>query len=215
MKRSLGAELAVGSTETPSSVITRLEAKVLNTLPDKEEGSLLIYLGFLVLMVHFADILLKSREAALLENTEALKQFLRRCTRKRFPDVKTLKEIKTNKKLHYTHRGAIAKAGTEYFEERFRLHSNKLISSLLMSYWNYVSGKHMAIFATDEQLCQWAQSKKIVCDASFKYRPQGTYQIYRIFGFVKVTHCTPLATILMRNKDRGSYDKMWRRRKSL
>jgi hypothetical protein len=83
---------------------------------------------------------------------------------------------------------------------------------VLLLYLGGILEKSMAIFSSDAQLKLWSKSKKIVCDASFKYRPQDTYQVYRVFGFVKETHCTPLATILMRRKDRSTYDKMWAQR---
>lgn len=54
-------------------------------------------------------------------------------------------------------------------------------------------------------------SRIIISDGTFKYRPSGTYQIYRIFGLVGAneTHSTPLVTTLMSGKTRALYDLMW------
>uniref|UniRef100_A0A915D3S8 Uncharacterized protein n=1 Tax=Ditylenchus dipsaci TaxID=166011 RepID=A0A915D3S8_9BILA len=85
----------------------------------------------------------------------------------------------------------------------------KLEKKILDSIPDADSDQDLAIFSTDAQLNLYRKSNTIICDGLFKYRPQESYQIYRIFGFVEHSHCILLITVIMRGNDRKMYEKMW------
>lgn len=64
--------------------------------------------------------------------------------------------------------GSIAKEGSEFYDDKL----------IVASYHK------IAIFSTKRQLKLLKNSLEWVADGTFKFSPQSTYQIYRIFGFV-------------------------------
>uniref|UniRef100_A0A915ELG5 Uncharacterized protein n=1 Tax=Ditylenchus dipsaci TaxID=166011 RepID=A0A915ELG5_9BILA len=67
------------------------------------------------------------RKAASCHSIGALKKFFQRCTRKRFPPLKYLRDLKEEefKSLHYTHRGAVMKPSDEGFQENFLIYATE------------------------------------------------------------------------------------------
>uniref|UniRef100_A0A915D206 OTU domain-containing protein n=1 Tax=Ditylenchus dipsaci TaxID=166011 RepID=A0A915D206_9BILA len=67
------------------------------------------------------------RKAASCHSIRALKKFFQRCTRKRFPPLKYLRDLKEEefKSLHYTHRGAVVKPSDEGFQENFLIYATE------------------------------------------------------------------------------------------
>uniref|UniRef100_A0A915CRQ5 Uncharacterized protein n=1 Tax=Ditylenchus dipsaci TaxID=166011 RepID=A0A915CRQ5_9BILA len=108
-KRSLGAELATGAVEKPSASVVKLEKKLLERVDGQNSPP-------------------QMRKAASCHSIGALKKFFQRCTRKRFPPLKYLRDLKEEefKSLHYTHRGAVVKPSDEGFQENFLIYATKL-----------------------------------------------------------------------------------------
>jgi len=89
---------------------------------------------------------------------QSTKTALYRAIKKRFPKVKSLRDLRTNPNLENA-RDSL----TQMFYLR-----NKI-----------------AIFSSPRQLQMLRESQIIVCDGTFGYAPRRIYQIYRVFGFVE------------------------------
>lgn len=163
------------------------------------------------MILNLEDVM-KIRQGALCDNKRALKKYFQRCARKRFPPLKYLRDLKNSEfdGLQYTHRGAISKEGSQYFQEQYMIYKS-MHCYYLSTYHVLYLDKDLAIFGTKKQLDIFRKTRTLICDGSFKYRAQGTYQVYRVFGFIKKGHCVPVLTVLMCGKERRMYDLLWKK----
>uniref|UniRef100_A0A915DRE2 Uncharacterized protein n=1 Tax=Ditylenchus dipsaci TaxID=166011 RepID=A0A915DRE2_9BILA len=67
----------------------------------------------------------------------------------------------------------------------------------------------MLIFCSRRQRNLLFNCTHLICDGTFKYSPKGTTQIYRIFVFIRQTHSMPLVTVLLTEKTKVLYKRMW------
>uniref|UniRef100_A0A915DX08 Uncharacterized protein n=1 Tax=Ditylenchus dipsaci TaxID=166011 RepID=A0A915DX08_9BILA len=117
---------------------------------------------------------------------------LRRCTSKRFAKVKYLRSLRRRRNGLDSPWGDCEK-DTGSFPREILLYSRVEHGYLLFGCLTETVDK----------------SRKIVCDASFKYRPQDTYQVYRVFCFVGETHCNATWHYSDAKEGSESCDKMW------
>uniref|UniRef100_A0A915E1A9 MULE transposase domain-containing protein n=1 Tax=Ditylenchus dipsaci TaxID=166011 RepID=A0A915E1A9_9BILA len=69
----------------------------------------------------------------------------------------------------------------------------------------------MLIFSSPRQLQLLSNCSHLICDGTFKYAPKGTKQIYRVFGLIRGIHATPLVAVLLKQKSKEVYKKMWQK----
>uniref|UniRef100_A0A915CR83 MULE transposase domain-containing protein n=1 Tax=Ditylenchus dipsaci TaxID=166011 RepID=A0A915CR83_9BILA len=175
VRRSIQAEMATGIKEKPASARVRIDNRVLSEYGRNKD---------------FATI-----RSAACGNVRATQEGLARAKRKKFPNIRTYKELlaKENQAMHFTLRGMNAKFGDEHFEEKLLLYGDE----------------DLLLFGSPGQLNLLRNCENIICDGTYKYAPDGSLQIYRIFGLVRGSHSTPLVTVLLRGKKKEVYKRMW------
>uniref|UniRef100_A0A915DHV5 Carbohydrate kinase FGGY N-terminal domain-containing protein n=1 Tax=Ditylenchus dipsaci TaxID=166011 RepID=A0A915DHV5_9BILA len=138
VRRSIQAEMATGIKEKPASARVRIDNRVLSEYGRNKD---------------FATI-----RSAACGNVRATQEGLARAKRKKFPNIRTYKELlaKENQAMHFTLRGMNARNRRRTLRR--------------------------------EALALWGNCENIICDGTYKYAPDGSLQIYRIFGLVRGSH---------------------------
>lgn len=123
-------------------------------------------------------------------NRKAAQRKLRRAKKKKFPNITSFVDFEKekNKKYLWTYAAQFNDLPPEekdilipHYEEDFII----LMSPIQRRYFK--------------------RAREIFGDGTFKYKPKGFKQIYRLYGLFKGTHCAPLATILMKGKSKKLY----------
>uniref|UniRef100_A0A915DD51 MULE transposase domain-containing protein n=1 Tax=Ditylenchus dipsaci TaxID=166011 RepID=A0A915DD51_9BILA len=67
----------------------------------------------------------------------------------------------------------------------------------------------MLIFFSPRQKFYFKTTEMIVCDGNYKFKPVGSHEVYRVFGFVKKIHSMLQIAAFPKQKDKKTFKKMW------
>uniref|UniRef100_A0A915D4Y8 Uncharacterized protein n=1 Tax=Ditylenchus dipsaci TaxID=166011 RepID=A0A915D4Y8_9BILA len=166
LRRSIQAEMATGIKEKPPTARARIDNRVLAAYGRDN---------------NFATI-----RSAVCGNVRATQEGLARAKRKKFPNIRTYKELlaKENQAMHFTLQGMNAKFGDEHFEEKLLLYG--VLSCFFFDfYFKKLLDEDLLLFGSLGQLNLLRNCDNIICD--------GWLLIWRREGWCATTHCMATA----------------------
>uniref|UniRef100_A0A1I7ZFF1 MULE domain-containing protein n=1 Tax=Steinernema glaseri TaxID=37863 RepID=A0A1I7ZFF1_9BILA len=130
------------------------------------------------------------RHAACGRKPTSTTKAFRRARAQQYPTIASLDVIPES--LGYTFTGLHANPEDAQFKE------------IMLRY----KSPELVLFLSPYGSALLKRSEHIICDGTFKFAPQGTTQIYRIFGLIG-GEATPFATALMTRKREQDYELLW------